>query len=411
VVLLIIIIIVLSVFVGVLSTGALPSAKVVSQARFSDLALTQAWEATDEDHILNGCFAYNRTGQRLAWVSHGDLQFINFATCQAEVFRHLPGQQLNYDEAREISELCLDDSGYSLAVAWSSQTVTVANAVDLYRFDAPSESWLFEGSIQGTQKEHAFGVALQFDDKSRLLCTSKLPYGMYVYDFHSDVAEWQEAQFLSIGHKRERTSTTFYGNVLTSQRHIAVTSDPGAQGGKGEVYIIKRESGSDYGLYQTLTSSDQTLFSFGTQVTMDFLARRLFVSFGPREDRVDFYQRGVDQHFHHLQTINMNGLPRALTFPRFGSAMSCNEKYLAISAPGEFGDTFSSVFVYSFDDKSGEAKMPQQISNDGALLGFHVWLCPLLEKTKPFQSLTLLVTDENGGDFGRVLIYQSATMH
>jgi hypothetical protein len=133
------------------------------------------------------------------------------------------------------------------------------------------------------------------------------------------------------------------------------------------------------------------------------------VAYGYASSAVEVYVKSLTGHFVHLQTVQHETPQKSVAFPRFGFGMSCNDLYWAVSAPGEHEYGFSSVFVYSFDGENGRVVMPQQLSMDVSFFGQGLWLQAAetaSSRGRERSGLTLLVTDEHSGDFGRLVVYQ-----
>lgn len=460
---LIVVVIILAVFVGVLASGALPAANQrlgltsfssrTDEASRTTLEVGQVWDASEESNAVQGSLSRDRSGSRLVWLSNTlDGVTVNFAECVKDRLRSVPSWQLKFQHY--VQAVALDDSGSCLALLHPL-------GVDLYRFS--EDSWTPEVTLTPPLEGEKW-VTLCFDSFSRLLVTSRHPYGLRCFSFSSSSKTWLLASFvhmskaLKLWRRRHQltwpriqpltspaweistlstskanealknpnltTLSPMFGDVLCSEREWVVCSDSLAAEQRGEVYVFRarpslkglfpnssmpqegQDDGELYELVQVLRG-DPNLTSFGTQMCLNVLAKRLFVSYGPVANRVDFYLRGLDQSFGHVQTLfSGSSIPPSVQFPRFGAFMSCNESVLAVSCPGEEDDGFSSIFLYSFDGVTGKAVLLQQISTDHGLLGEALWVCPLKGKNLPFSRLTLIATDEKSGDYGRLLLWQ-----
>ena len=396
------IIVTLVVFVAALSSGILPSSKEKRQARFSNLRLVHVWEAENEEEMVSGTLSSNRTGGLVYWLSDvaGSTR-INFGGISSSKFQRFPERSLSFSTAgQHISELAVDDTAIWLAVALEKIDPTV----ELWRWKEEEEQWHKHTSL------HVSTSALRFDETSRLLIASPVPRPSLQAYTLTDEGAWS-AVSVHTG-TPSRTDTVEFGQALVTEKHFVAIGDPGWSDGVGSVtlYKILPELQHWQTLQAPISSPFHDTLGFGSHLCLSYAARRLFVSYGHAGSAVEVYERTLNGQFQHLQTVQHETPQKSVSFPRFGFGMSCNDQYWAVSAPGEKNDGFSSVFVYSFDGENGHLVMPQQLSMDVSFFGQGLWLktaeISSSNRARNLFSLTLLVSDENSGDFGRLVMYR-----
>jgi hypothetical protein len=354
--------------------------------RFDHLVDLKSVDAESDMDMIQGSFVHNRSGKMLAWLSRGVQQIMNFATCQNEKITILPYLSFTLSPTENVLSYTVDDTDSLLALA-KMDLLNNQYFVEIYRM--MNNEWKIE-SKWITEKNIG---SICFDEVSQLLVTFYLPSRFLVYRYTEDL-KWENIQMLHLESHDSQDSASF-GKIISSENYFTVLSDPKQNGGLGRVYVLKRSSTGEYGLHQNLDNPFSDVLGFGSCICLNNTAHRLFISYITFE-KVELYQITIHQNFERIESILNPG-----SIPHFGSVLTANERYLAISSPG----VKSSIYIYGFSISNNN--MVQEITSDFSELGKTLWLCPEKEKNRPFETLTLLSTDELSTDFGRLVIFQS----
>ena len=385
------VVVILSVLVGALSTGLLSSNNNNRTPSSPNLQLKDTWTPTSIDNNMDGIIAFNRFGSHIGWVSSSPEHVsIHVGGYTAKKFHRLSHEMPIFQTEQAPLDMAIDDTGYQLALLFLDH-------INIYIRQEQTISWGLVARLE------VHGLSLVFDDKGYLLYTQQTPYGIRYA--HHDSSWSPHANVLS----DQQEGTSFFGFCLRSQSHFLICSDTGIHNNQGRVYVLKRSYGENdslYTIHQTLSSSSDGI-SFGSQVCLDYDAKRLFVAYGPTDRSIAYYARDIAQVFVLVQHICIDPyIPASIHLPRAGFKMSCNESYLAFSSvPGDEDNQFGSILIYTFD-KSNRATRPQHLIQTNSTFGTALHLYPLRKDRKLFDTLTLVTVDSTYEHFGQLLFYQ-----
>lgn len=362
-----VIIVVLVVLVSLYGTGVLG-------ARSTQLALKQTWEAVHPTHRVSGPLVAG--GPWIAWLG----------TEEVHVAR-VDGQSISKEPARSLrwssSEMTTAPTGLALeAVTGDRLLMHTRDSVSYSRWESEGGRWQLQHTWSFPDTRSAGFDPLSID---RLVVVG------------GDAIRLVSPRQPTVSIPWPESASSLAGKQMVQAPGLVVVADPAAHGQQGRVYVISTGLGKVTQVIDSSGGSSERL-GFGTTICLDHSGTRLFVSYSEHEERIDYLVRTPPGPFRHVQTLTNRNPAHTVAFPRFGAAMACHDRLLAIACPGSSDDQFSHLQLYPFDRFNRASSHPQQVAVDQGGLG---------ETLLFLGPATLVAAHPQGGAHGQLLLFNN----
>lgn len=397
-------IIVLIIFVCLLATGVINSSSTKSGT--PSLAVKQVFNGLEDENNISSHFVYNQSSTHIAWISFSSQSWtnINFAKCQSDAVIFCPDMILKLDKL-SISGISISDfPNFQCAISEPTQIHIYTWSESEFVWSTSQSLKLLTGGAIGPERQQTHLDAVTQSESQRCMSSCFTSNGNLVTAWiEGKLGKLEVVGVRDLVQMSDKTvivpeASTMYGSVMKVTGQTICVSDT-----FNECVFVFNDRPA---LKQTIKNSTRKK-SFGSQISLDPSANRLFVSYSSKEEVVEYYSRSNNNSlFIRIQSIYNSLLTTTVAFPNFGYSISCNEEYLAISAPSEDTDNYSSIQIYHFRQNGEVDVASQNISIDVPFVGKSMWLYPM-KKSNVFGKLTLIATNERASSFGQLIVFQN----